>query len=218
MKNHVTRFAVCIAVCTLFIHPLFAENLPDISLPAPRTTGGKPLMTVLGERQSTRSFSEKKLSVQTLSDLLWAAFGINRKDSGKRTAPSTRNWQEVEIFVVLQEGVYRYDAKTTTLVAHKQGDFRALTGTQEFAHKAPLNLVYVVDTTKMTGASSTDISLYAAADVGFICQNVYLFCASEGLGTVVRGSVNREVLAKALALPGHKKIIFAQTVGFAGKP
>jgi SagB-type dehydrogenase family enzyme len=191
-----------------------AEDLTDIALPAPRMEGGKPLMQALKERQSARAFSAKKLPVQVLSDLLWAAFGINRPDSEKRTAPSTRNWQEIEVYAVMQDGAYLYDAKADKLKAVVKGDLRKLTGSQSFVASAPLNLVFVADISKMKGSKPEDQSLYSAADVGFISQNVYLFCASEGLATVVRGSVDRGPLAKTLNLSEQKKIILAQTVGF----
>jgi SagB-type dehydrogenase family enzyme len=189
-------------------------GLPDISLPAPHMTGGKPLMQALKERQSSRSFSAKKLPLQVLSDLLWAAAGINRPDSGKRTAPSAMNWQEVEVYVVLEEGTYLYDAKANSLKAFMKGDLRKLTGFQGFVATAPLNLIYVADSSKIKRSSAEDQALFSAADTGFIGQNVYLFCASEGLATVIRGSVDREALVKALNFPEQKKIMLAQTVGY----
>lgn len=191
-----------------------AGDLTDITLSTPCTNGGKPLMEALKERQSVRSFSTKKLPLQVLSDLLWAAFGINRSDSGKRTAPSARNWQEVDIYVTLEDGVYLYDAQANTLRAIAKGDLRKLTGTQSFVASAPLNLVYVADITRMKGVSPEDQALYSGADVGFISQNVYLFCASAGLSTVVRGSIDRDALGKTLNFPEQKKIILAQTVGY----
>jgi len=135
---------------------------------------------------------------------------------GKRTAPSARNWQEIDIYVVLPEGTYVYDAKANSLRAAVKGDLRGLTGTQNFVADAPLNLVYVADLSKMKGASPEQQAIYYGADTGFISQNVYLFCASEGLVTVVRGLVDREALGKALNLPGHCRIVFAQTVGYPG--
>lgn len=186
----------------------------DVSLPAPRTDGGKPLMQALKDRQSSRDFSNKKLSAQVLSDLLWAAFGINRPDSGKRTAPSARNWQEIEIYVIMEEGAYLYDPHANRLRGVVRGDLRKLAGTQDFVAMAPLNLVYVADAARMKDASAEDQALYSGADTGFIGQNVYLFCASEGLATVVRGSVDRKALAVALKLPDHKRITLAQTVGY----
>lgn len=189
-------------------------ELADIPLPSPRMGGGMPLMQALKERQSARAFSPKALPDQVLADLLWAAFGINRPDTGKRTAPSARNWQEVDVFAVTENGAYLYDAKANVLRAVAAGDLRKLAGAQEFVGTAPLNLVFVADSTRMTGSSPEDQALYAGADVGFISQNVYLFCSSEGLATVVRGMVDRAALAQALGLPDNKKIILAQTVGY----
>jgi len=191
-----------------------AQDLPDISLPAPRMEGGKPILQALKDRQSSRAFKAERLADQVLADLLWAAAGINRADSGKRTAPSARNWQEIEIYAVTEAGAYLYDAKANCLKAVVKGDLRKLTGSQEFVATAPLTLVYVADTTKMTGSSPEDRDLYIGVDTGFISENVYLFCESEGLATVVRGLVDRKALAQALELPGHKRVTFAQTVGY----
>jgi SagB-type dehydrogenase family enzyme len=209
-----------IFACLVFAFAAWAAGpeLSDITLPAPHMEGGKPLMQVLKERQSTRSFSAKKLPVQVLSDLLWAAAGINRPDSGKRTVPSARNWQEVEVYVVMEEGAYRYDAKANSLRVVAKGDLRKLTGVQEFVASAPLNLVYVADTAKMTGAAPEDQALYMGADTGFMAQDVYLFCASAGCAAVVRGSVDRKALAEALKLPETKKVTLAQTVGYPEAP
>ena len=186
----------------------------EIRLPDPQTEGGKPLMTALKDRQTIRAFSPKPLPPQVLSDLLWAAWGINRPESGKRTAPSARNWQEIDMYAVLPDGTYLYDAEAHSLQLHVPGDLRALTGTQAFAATAPLNLVFVADVTRMKGLPPDRQEFYYGADTGFISQNVYLFCASEGLGTVVRGLVDRDALASTLKLPEHNKIVFAQTVGY----
>ena len=191
----------------------FAGAVDSVALPKPVTTGGKPLMQALSERQTTRAFTEEKLSPQMLSNLLWAAFGINRPD-GKRTAPSAVNWQEVQIYVVMAEASYLYDPKANRLEPVATGDLRPLTGTQDFVAKAPVNLVYVSDSAKTTRVEEPDRSLYSGADVGFIAQNVYLFCASEGLGTVVRGSVKKPELAKALNLNTDQKVVLSQTVGY----
>ena len=188
--------------------------LADIRLPAPRMEGGKPLLTALKERQSSRAFSAKPLPMQLVSDLLWAAFGVNRPDSAKRTAPSARNWQEIDVYVVMAGGAYLYDAKANTLQAVAKGDLRGPTGMQPFVASAPINLVFVADTARMKGASAGDLAMYYGADAAFISQNVYLFCASEGLGTVVRGMVDRQALAEALKLPDSRRIVFAQTVGY----
>ena len=193
-----------------------AQAFKAVQLPAPQTDGGRPLMQVLKERKSTREFGPGSLSPQTLSNLLWAAFGINRPD-GRRTAPSAMNWQEVSIYVATAEGMYIYDAKANALNPVVAGDFRGTTGTQAFVKDAAVNLVYVSDLSKTGGADSSDAEMYTAADVGFIAQNVYLYCASEGLATVVRGSIDKAALAKTLNLQKGQKIILAQSVGFPKK-
>lgn len=193
--------------------PLLAADLQDIKLPAPKMEGGKPLMQALKERASTRDFIPEKLSDQTLSDLLWAACGVNRPDSGKRTVPSARNWQEINVYVAMESGLYLYDPKAHLLKAVLAEDIRALTGGQPFVTNAPVNLVYVADLSRMEKAADGDKALYSAADTGFISQNVYLFCASEGLATVVRGNVDRKALAAKMGLRADQKIILAQSVG-----
>ena len=193
-----------------------AQELKPILLPKPQTNNGRPLMQVLSERKTTREFSPQKLPMQVLSDLLWAAFGINRPESGKRTAPSAVNWQEMDLYVATAEGLYVYDAKSNQLNPVLAEDVRAQTGTQAFVKDAPLNLVYVADLAK-TGRASADRDTYVAVDAGVIVQNVYLFCASEGLATVVRGSVDRAALAKAMHLRDSQRIIVAQTVGYPRK-
>jgi len=193
-----------------------AQSLKPVTLPSPQTAGGRPLMEVLKDRKSTREFGSAALSPQTLSNLLWAAFGINRPD-GHRTAPSAMNWQEVSIYVATPEGVYIYDAKANVLNPALAGDFRAATGTQSFVKDAAVNLIYVADLSKTGSVASSDAELYTAADVGFIAQNVYLYCASEGLATVVRGSIDKPALAKTLNLGSHQKIILAQSVGYPKK-
>ncbi len=210
----VKLFFIALAIFS-FANFTGAQELKDISLPAPKTDGGKPLMQALKERQTSRAYSPKKLPLQTISDLLWAADGINRADSGKRTAPSTRNWQEIDIYVVIEEGAFLFDAKTNTLKAVVKQDLRKMTGTQDFVSIAPMNLVFVADIEKMKGTSPEDQLLYAGADTGFISQNIYLFCASEGLATVVRGLIgDKKALAEALKLPETKKVILAQTIGY----
>lgn len=192
----------------------YAQEGDMLKLPEPVMTGGKPLMQVLKERHSTREFSSKALSKQDLSNLLWAAAGVNRPASGKRTVPSARDWREIDIYVTLAEGVYRYDANEHTLLLVRKEDLRVFTGMQDFVAKAPVNLVYVANLNRMEGASAEQKTLYIGADTGVIAQNVYLFCASEGLVTVVRGSVDRDALGSRLSLGKHQRITLAQTVGY----
>lgn len=189
-------------------------KLADIALPAPHQSGGMPLLQALKERQTIRGYADKKLPNQVVADMLWAAFGINRLDSAKRTAPSARNWQEIEIYAVTAQGAYRYDPFANQLRAVLQGDQRQVAGMQGFVATAPLVLVYVADSGKMGNVSPADGKLYAGIDTGFISQNVYLFCASEGLGTVVLATVDRKALAATLELSPRQSIVLTQPVGY----
>jgi nitroreductase len=203
----------------LFIFPLltFSEELKPIQLPKPQLDGGRPLMQVLKDRKSSREFSAEKLPMQVLSNLLWAAFGVNRPDSGKRTAPSAVNWQETDIYIATADGLYLFDAKAHMLKAVFAEDIRAMTGLQPFVKEAPLNLIYVADFSRMGGATNEDKEFYSAADTGFIAQNVFLYCASEELVTVVRGLIDRSALAKAMKLRTDQKITLSQSVGYPKK-
>lgn len=198
-------------VCSLLIS---AQELKPIPLPKPQLDGGRPLMQVLKDRKSSRSFSTNKLSDQTLANLLWAADGINRPETGHRTAPSAMNRQEIDVYVATAEGLYLYDAKQHALRPVLREDIRAQTGGQSFTAQVPLNLIYVADYARMGRGASADKDLYSAAGTGFISQNVYLYCASEGLATVVRGTVDRPALARAMKLRPDQKIILAQSVGY----
>ena len=210
------RFHTRLAVCGLFIFGALtlAQEGGTKKLPAPQTDGGKPLMQALKERRSTRAFSDKELSGQVLSNLLWAAAGVNRPADGKRTAPSAHNKQEVDLYVFTPDGVYLFDPKAHALTQVLGKDSRAQIGGQGFVKTAPLNLVYVADYARMAKASEADKNLYAAADTGFISQNVYLFCASEGFGTVVYAGADRARLRKTLKLRPEQKIILSQCVGY----
>lgn len=194
-----------------------AEEIDAIKLLPPEMEGGKPLMQVLNERHSSREFATKPLPPQVLSNLLWAASGVNRFGSGKRTAPSARDWREIDVYVTTADGAYRYDPDTHALKRVVAEDIRKLTGVQDFVATAPVNLVYVADLNKMKGAEVDQQTLYSAADTGFIAQNVYLFCASAGLANVVRGSVDRDALGAALGLSNHQKIILAHSVGYPAR-
>ncbi len=189
----------------------------DIIMPAPDKTGGKPLMQALNERQTIRAFSKDELTLQQLSDLLWAGWGINRPDLKKRTAPSARNVQEIEVYAVLQGGLYLYDADSHILRQIHNKDIRSFCGTQDFVATAPLNLVYVADMGKLgkkEGDVIKDSDLHwSYANTGFIAQNVYLCCASENLGCVIRGMVPKEKLAPEMGLRSNQVIILSQTVG-----
>jgi SagB-type dehydrogenase family enzyme len=187
-----------------------------VSLPKPQIEGGKPLFQALKERHSTREFDAAKLSPQMLSNLLWAAAGVNRAD-GRRTAPSARNQQETDLYLTTADGLFLYEPKEHRLRTILTEDIRALAGQQDFVGTAPLNLVYVADYARMGSGPIEDKSLYSAAGVGFIAQNVYLFCSSEGLATVVRAMIDRPALAKAMKLRPEQHIVLSQTVGFPKK-
>jgi nitroreductase len=219
--------------------PLFAQ---DIILPSPDKIGGKPLMQALNERQTIRSFTKDSLTLQQLSDLLWAGFGINRPDLGKRTAPSAMNWQEIDLYVTLPGGSYLYVAESHSLkfinnkdlrketggqsfvadAALNIKDLRKETGGQSFVADAALNIVFVADMGKRGkkgGDEIKDADLFMTyADAAFIAQNIYLYCASANLGCVVRGSVpGGGTLAADLGLRSDQIITIAQTVGIPKK-
>lgn len=198
------------------ITPLWGQSdVPaKITLPEPRTSGGMPLMDALNARHTARDFSNRALDQQMLSDLLWAAFGVNRKESGKRTAPSAMNRQEITLYVSLKEGVFTYNAEENALDLVMSGDFRSQMGKQAFVGEAPVVLTYVADLSKFTNLSKEDKDMYSGSDAAFISQNVYLFCASEGLSTVVLGSIDREQIVKTLKLFKDQRPAWSQCVGY----
>jgi nitroreductase len=200
---------------SVFVAAFIAGGLlaQAIDLPAPQKTGGLPLMDALAKRSTARTFDSKELSPQQLSSLLWAAFGINRPD-GKRTAPSAMNFQETDIYVLLKQGAYVYSAKSNKLDLVVAEDIRALGGTQAFVKDAPVTLVFVADLSKMGGGTNEAKKNMANIDVGYISQNVYLFCASEGLVTGARMLVDRATLGPRLKLRPDQMIILAQSAGY----
>ncbi len=200
---------------------LFLLLLPVLlggqTLPPPAMSGGMPLMDALKSRASRREFSAKPLPAQVLSNLLWAAYGVNRPAANLRTAPSAHNWQAVDLFVALPQGLFRYDAKTHSLELVSNTDAREISGTQDFVGSAPLNLVMVARMSKMkasTEDTQADLVNWAAMEAGAVSQNVYLYCASEGLATVVRVGVQRPAFAKAAKLAPGDVILGGQTVGY----
>jgi nitroreductase len=179
----------------------------DVQLPAPRTTGGKPLMEALAARHTSREFSAKELDAQTISNMLWAAYGFNRSD--KRTAPSAMNKQEYNVYVFMASGTYLYDAKENVLKLLIAKDLRKLTGKQDFVENVPLNLVFAYDKNIMESQNM------AYLDCGYISQNVYLFCASEGLNSVARGYFDAAQLSNAMGLPENIVPVLTQSVGYS---
>jgi nitroreductase len=192
---------------------LSGAELKPVPLPAPQTDGGKPLMQALKERRTIREFKPDPLPAQTLANLLWAAFGINRPASGHRTAPSAMNSQEVDIYVALPEGLYLYDARTNALTPVLAGDLRALTTGQPAFKQAPVVRIFVADLSRLAKAKPESRRFYADVDTGYISQNVYLYCASAGLATVVH-DLDRAPLLTVMKLRPEQQIILAQPVGY----
>jgi nitroreductase len=190
------------------------DSETSIALPRPQKQGGLPLMEALAKRHSSREFAPDALRLQLLSDLLWAAYGINRADGG-RTAPSALNAQEVDVYVALPEGAYLYDAERHTLNLAVASDLRRVTGYQDFVDEAPLDLIYVADHTRMGMVPVERRESYASVAAGAIAQNVYLFAASSGLCTVIRAWIDRAAIADALGLTHDQQVLLSQTVGYA---
>lgn len=184
----------------------------NIKLPAPQKDGGKSIAYCLQNRKTTREYASKELSNQQISNILWAAYGFNRTD--KRTAPSAMNCQEFIIYVFTKNGTYRWNDRSNELIQIAKGDERKLARGQDYVATAAMNIVYVADYAKMGSIGAEGRENMAYADCGFIAQNVYLLCASENLGCVIRGYVNKETLAKKLQLPANQKIILSQSIGF----
>jgi SagB-type dehydrogenase family enzyme len=188
----------------------------SIQLSNPQTDRN-PFLQLLLKRESSRAFGSEPLPNTVLSNLLWAAAGVSRPESGKRTAPTANNRQEIDVYAATAKGLYLYDAKANSLKLILAKDIREMTGKQAFVKEAAVNLIYVADLAKSSAASEEDKALYAAAATGFISQNVYLYCASEGLATVVRALIDRSALAEAMKLRPAQKIILAQSVGYPKK-
>ena len=208
--------AALLAGAALAVVPALALSPREATmLPTPRRAGGMPLMQALAQRKSTRAYSPRPLPAQLLSDLLWAAYGINRP-SGDRTAPYWRHVMVVDVYAAMADGVWLYDPMQHALLPHLANDVRMQTGRQDFVAAAPLDLVYVAHGDRMQDISADERRLYASVDTGFIGQNVYLFCASEGLATVFRGGIDYPALTTAMKLEPSLFVTFAQTVGYPG--
>ncbi len=209
----IKKTTLILPVLFIFSLSIQAQSLPRIDLNEPDLGTGKLLMQALKDRKSQRAYSDRELSLQELSNLLWAADGINRPAEGKRTAPSSMNRQEIDIYVILKKGIYLYDAKENTLLPVVEGDYRSQAGTQAYVATAPVNLIYVSNLDKL-GGDTIRQQRASGINTGYISQNVYLYCASANLATVARASVDRATLAKTMKLkPGHL-IILGQSVGY----
>jgi len=192
---------------------LAATGSAALELLPPRSQGGKPLIETLRLGRSVREFSDRPLPVQVLSDLLCAAFGVNRP-SGDRTAPYWRHITVVDVYAAMADGMWLYEPKRHVLLAHSRTDVRAQTGQQDFVTNAPLNRVYVAYGERMPDISANERLLYASVETGFIGQNVYLFFSAEGLAAVFRGAVNYERLKRIMQLEVDQLVTSAQTVGY----
>lgn len=207
--------SITLTVLSLFLINTMILSQEIINLPKPNKNGGKPLMQALNEKQSSRDFTDKDLSEQQLSELLWAAYGINRPESSKHTTPTSRNVQDMEIYVTTKNGAFLYLPAEHALQKITDTDIREITGKQDFVKIAAVNLVYVSDFTKAGNGTDEAKTITAATHCGFIGQNVYLYCASEGLISVFRAYIDHEVIAKALNLGKDKHVIYCQTVGYS---
>lgn len=206
MKKLLTLAAV-FSFATLFA----AEDA--MKLPPPEKTGGMPLMEALTARASKRDMTAAPLSPQQLSNICYAACGVNRED-GRRTTPTARNVQDLMLFVALKDGLYLYNAKDNTLELRDKRDIREFTGTQKKMHQnSGAVLIYVSDFDRYGSIPEDARAVYAASHTGFASQSVYLYAASAGLSTVICGLVDKPKLAKEMKLSPAQKIQFTQPIG-----
>jgi nitroreductase len=198
-------------LASAFARPAFAEEI--VKLPAPRMDGGIPLMQAISLRRSTRAFGSRPIDQQMLADLLWAGFGINRPESGGRTAPSWHGSYEIDIYVADADGVWFYDAAEHSIRNVLQDDIRTEVGQQPFVATAPVVLIYVADRSRMAEAPDEEQVRFAYVDTAYVSQNVYLFAASTGLNTVVIGSIKAEDLWQRLGLREDQIVTLGQPIG-----
>ncbi|MDR0613934.1 MAG: SagB/ThcOx family dehydrogenase [Dysgonamonadaceae bacterium] len=194
---------------------LSAQKLETVKLNTPDKTRGSVVMKAFADRHSERNFSERKLSLQDLSDLLWAACGMNRPEKGLTTAPSAMNRQDIDVYAIMEEGAYLYDPKSHELRPVAAGDFRSLiAGRQDFARKAPVSLLIVSELSRLGNADAEGTRLTGAIDGGIVSQNISLFCAGCGLATVPRGLMDKDGLAKSLNLSATQMLVLNHPVGY----
>lgn len=203
------------SVILTFLFFLFYQTMAqDIKLPLPDKEGGKSLMKCLNERKSSRVFSNREIPLQEISNLLWAANGINREKDHKHTAPTSMNRQNMEVYVILPGGVYQYVDSMNVLKQIRSGNYMKSAGKQEFVEKAGMNVIVVSDMKKLGDHPVENNLLDSGIHAGAIIQNIYLYCASAGLNCVVRAWFDQTELSTTLNLPEHKRVILAQTVGY----
>ena len=186
-----------------------------IRLPKPNLNRNSEVMEAFANRHSTREYAAKALTLNDLSDLLWAANGINRPEEGKRTAPSAMNKQDVDVYVVLPEGTYLYDAKAHQLNLVAEGDHRgAVAGGQAFVKSAPVSLLLVSDLSRLGDAKNTHTQLMGAVDAGIVSQNISIFCSAARLATVPRASIDINQLKKVLKLKESQVPMMNHPIGY----
>ena len=202
-----------IILFTEFSYP--QEESTEI-LPKPNINNENSFLTLLTKRRSYRNFSHEEISKQKLSEILWAAYGMADTITRKRTVPSAYASYEINVYAVTKNGLYLYLPYSHSLKIIGNKDIRKFAGIQGFVAEAPLTLIYVADFDKMRSGLSDEKKIFlSAANTGFIAQNVYLYCASTGMGTVIRDLINRDLLAEKMGISkGNQKIILAQTIGF----
>ena len=213
---------LCICLIAVFVFPFYmqAQELKTETLPKPNFSGRNSyLLNLLEKRRTHRQFNSKEIPLQQISELLWCANGVNDSASGKHTMPSAYNWHGVSVYAATQNGLFLYEPRQHALIKLSGKDLRIFTGSQDFVKYAPLTLIYVADFSKMNPKSGTMTDdkrfFLSAIEAGCITQNVYLYCASEGLNTVVRDMVDRNSLAKQMeVLKPEQKIVIVQTVGY----
>lgn len=189
--------------------------IEDILLPEALKDGGMSLRQALCTRCSTRSYSSRQIPLQILSNVLWAGWGFSHAHGKLRTAPSSHNRQEMDLYVLMQSGVYLYDAVANCLKAVSDSDLRAASCVQDYAVEAPVQIVLVSQTSKITGKTPQGVIESAYANAGFISENLYLAAAAEGLATVARAMVPKDELARAMHLEMGQIITLVQTLGFS---
>ena len=200
--------------CLVFSVAAFAAD-KVIRLPKPNLNRNSEVMEAFANRHSTREYAAKALTLTDLSDLLWAANGINRPEEGKRTAPSAMNKQDVDVYVVLPEGTYLYDAKAHQLNLVAEGDHRgAVAGGQAFVKSAPVSLLLVSDLSRLGDAKNTHTQLMGAVDAGIVSQNISIFCSAAKLATVPRASMDTAKLKSVLKLTDTQLPLMNHPVGY----
>jgi len=210
MKRHILQLVLIILAT-----PLFAQNLKPIKLNPPDKTRGLPVMEALSLRESVREFDTTVLKIQDLSDLLWAANGVNRPETGKRTAASANNSQDIDIYVFLKSGVYLYNAFELTLQPLVEGDYHNLiAGTQTYVLKAPVICLLVSDISKLKGSQDSAKLINAALDAGLVSQNISIFCAATDMATIPRVSMDQVKIREVLQLKESQRLMINNPVSY----